>query len=301
MRILIAIPVFNEQKYVTKVLDEVRRYADNILVIDDGSTDETPLLLARQPVEVIRHARNRGYGQSMIDAFRWAQCSSYNYDWLITMDCDEQHEPASLPDFYKAIEQNDADVVSGSRYLGHHRCGDPPPTDRRAINAKITTLVNDRLSMRLTDTFCGFKAYRVNAVNKLKLDQQGYAFPLQFWVQAAAHQLRITEIPIRLIYNDPNRSFGGPLNDADNRLKHYTEVFENELAKFPGHFPQTVVPQSVSTPADNTPSHATEKPQLQSACCSKHDSCHSVSTDQTKQHKPVASTQATDLNPQRKA
>lgn len=236
MRNLIAIPVYNEQKYVTHVLDEVRRYAKDILVIDDGSTDETPLLLARQPVEVVRHAKNRGYGQSMIDAFRWAMCQCYCYDWLITMDCDEQHEPASLPDFFKAIEADDADVISGSRYMDSALASDAPPPDRRAINTTITQLLNDRLKLKLTDGFCGYKAYRVSALRKLALSETGYAFPLQFWVQAVAHNLRIKELPIRLIYNDPNRSFGGPLNDADRRLKHYVEVFERELRKFPDRF-----------------------------------------------------------------
>lgn len=233
MKPLIAIPVYNEQKYVTKVLDEVRRYANEILVIDDGSTDETPLLLARQPVEVIRHAHNRGYGQSMIDAFRWASCNCYCYDWLITMDCDEQHQPASLPDFYRAIEQNDADVISGSRYLDQRLPADMPPSDRRAINATMTHMINERLNLKITDSFCGFKAYRVSAIRKLSLDVTGYAFPLQFWVQAVAKGLSIREIPIRLIYNDPNRSFGGPLNDPAVRLAHYRDVFEREMAKFP--------------------------------------------------------------------
>ena len=126
MRTLLAIPVFNEQKYVGKVLSEVRRYVSDVLVIDDGSTDETPLLLARQPVEVIRHARNRGYGRSIIDALRFAQCQCCTYDWLITMDCDEQHEPASLPDFFRAILETGADVISGSRYM-------PPPPGRPVL------------------------------------------------------------------------------------------------------------------------------------------------------------------------
>ncbi|MCC7191755.1 MAG: glycosyltransferase family 2 protein [Phycisphaeraceae bacterium] len=244
MRTLLAIPVYNEQKHVTKVLDEVRRYARDILVIDDGSTDETPLLLAKQPVEVVRHARNRGYGQSMIAAFRWATCQCYCYDWLITMDCDEQHQPASLPDFHAAIQQaqndreNGADVISGSRYMTVESAVTVAPTDRRAINRKITAMVNDRLGLRLTDAFCGFKAYRVKALRRLTLDETGYAFPLQFWVQAVANGLRITELPIDLIYNDPNRSFGGSLDNPDHRLAHYTQVFERELAKFPDKFPQ---------------------------------------------------------------
>ena len=232
MRTLVAIPVYNEQGHVARVLEEVRRYAGDILVVDDGSTDATPQLLAQQPVEVVRHARNRGYGQSMIDAIRWAQC--YRYDWLITMDCDEQHEPESLPVFLDAIALDDADVVSGSRYLDRTHADDQPPRDRQAINADVTAMVNRRLGLEITDAFCGFKAYRVSALGKLDVDERGYAFPLQFWVQAAAHGLRVREVPIRLIYNNPDRSFGGPLDDADHRLAYYNRVFEAEAARFNG-------------------------------------------------------------------
>jgi len=174
----------------------------------------------------------------MVDAFHWARC--YGYDWLITMDCDEQHEPASLPDFYRAMRNPAVDVVSGSRYLRCDVANDLPPADRRAINATITQLVNTRLGLRLTDAFCGFKAYRVSAIRQLNLSEKGYAFPLQFWVQAAANSLRITEVPIRLIYNDPNRSFGGPLDIAQERLSHYLAVFDAEIAKFPDRFPEPV-------------------------------------------------------------
>ncbi len=114
-RILLAIPVYNEAKYIEPVLSEVGKYARDILVVDDGSTDDTPLLLAKHQVEVIRHAVNRGYGRSITDMLRWADFDGY--DWLITMDCDEQHEPAAIPEFIEAIETMDADVISGSRYL----------------------------------------------------------------------------------------------------------------------------------------------------------------------------------------
>ncbi|MEX0652521.1 MAG: glycosyltransferase family 2 protein [Phycisphaeraceae bacterium] len=230
MRTLVAIPVYNEEQYVTKVLKEVGRYAEHILVVDDGSTDQTPMLLAQEKVDVIRHAENRGYGRSIRDAFRFAQC--YDYDWLITMDCDEQHEPRSLPDFYQAIADDDADVLSGSRYLDADVCGDPPPADRRAINMQVTRMVNDTLGLDITDGFCGYKAYRVSKLKHLKLNEDGYAIPLQFWVQVAAHDLRVKEVPIRLIYNDPNRSFGGKLDDPEHRMAHYREVFDAELAKY---------------------------------------------------------------------
>lgn len=235
MRTLVAIPVYNEQRYVVPVMDRVLVHADNVLVIDDGSTDSTPCLLPHFPVEVIRHRRNHGYGRSMLDAFRWAAMD--DYDWVITIDCDEQHEPESIPAFLDAAESGEWDIVSGSRYLDTCACGDPPPEDRRRINLTITRDLNERFGLSITDAFCGFKAYRVDAVRKLTLDESGYAFPMQFWVQAVAHGLRITEVPVRLIYNDPSRTFGGPLNDNDIRLAHYREVLEQEIERCADRLP----------------------------------------------------------------
>jgi len=228
-RILVGIPVYNEARYVARVLQEVRRFADDILVIDDGSSDATPMLLAQQPVEVIRHAENRGYGRSMQDMLRWAAFDGF--DWLITMDCDEQHEPAAIPDFMRRIIAGTADIVSGSRYLAATALDDAPPGDRRRINRVITEELNERLDLRITDAFCGFKAYRVSACERLRLDVDGYEFPMQFWVQAAAHGLEIEELPVRLIYNDPDRSFGGPLDDPVSRIDHYHRTMHRELKR----------------------------------------------------------------------
>ena len=225
--ILLAIPVYNEEKHIASVLGEVTKRARDILVIDDGSTDDTPKLLAQQNVDVIRHANNRGYGHSIRDMIRWAKFDGY--EWLITMDCDEQHEPDAIPDFVEAIEQSDADVISGSRYLAPQSNDDIPPQDRRTINMQIIDELDKRLGLTLTDAFCGFKAYRVDACHDLHLDVEGYEFPMQFWVQAVAKGLKIMEIPVRLIYNDPSRSFGGPLDDPNNRLDSYLATMHLEL------------------------------------------------------------------------
>lgn len=235
-QILIAVPVYNEEQFVEPVLTRISEFADNILVIDDGSSDQTPMLLARQPVEVIRHAENRGYGRSLRDAFRWSMC--YDYDWLITMDCDEQHEPAAIPNFLDAIDRDDADVISGSRYLSNTPLDDAPPSDRREINATITQELNERLQLTLTDAFCGYKAYRVASLRQLSLDVNGYEFPMQFWVQAVARGLRIIEIPVRLIYNDPSRTFGGPLDNAESRLQHYRSTLHAEVRRFADDLPR---------------------------------------------------------------
>lgn len=228
MRLLIAIPVYNERGYVGRVLSKVLNFHPDILVMDDGSTDGTcDILACRKDLQIIRHPRNMGYGQSLIDAF--ALADAQRYDWVITMDCDEQHEPESIPDFIREIESDRWDLISGSRYMRTQQDNDLPPEDRRTINATVTQMVNDLFGMKLTDSFCGFKAHRVSAMRKLRLDEAGYAFPMQLWPRAAHAGLRVTEVPIRLIYNDPNRHFGGKLDDADFRLKHYMSVLQREL------------------------------------------------------------------------
>ena len=228
-RLLLAIPVFNEEQYVDRVLTRARRYVRNILVVDDGSTDRTPQLLSRHTgLHVITHPRNRGYGKSLADAFSFARRGCYQ--WLITMDCDEQHDPECIAQFIAEAAADGADIISGTRYPPGRVVDDSVPLDRRAINQKITALLNRRLGLNITDAFCGFKAYRVSALRDVHITVPGYAMPMQLWVQVAAAGLRIRELPVQLIYNDPTRHFGGVLDDPAVRLEHYLAVFETEMA-----------------------------------------------------------------------
>ncbi|MEQ8770165.1 MAG: glycosyltransferase family 2 protein [Phycisphaerales bacterium] len=234
MRVLVAIPVFNEAATVERVIRLVREHADDVLTIDDGSTDATPEILNQLKdelgIDLIRHEANAGYGRSIREAFRRA--SARGFDWVITMDCDEQHEPAAIPRFLDRCRADESDIISGSRYTAESdAAGIAPPEDRRAINRTITHEINRKLGLDLTDGFCGFKAHRVSAMDRLELTEDGYAFPMQLWAQAAALGLRVEELPVSLIYNDPNRSFGGDLDNAKIRLAHYREVLVREIAR----------------------------------------------------------------------
>jgi dolichol-phosphate mannosyltransferase len=227
-RTLTALPVYNEAAHVCRVLDEVTRHADDIVVVDDGSTDGTSqLLAARNDIRCIQHATNRGYGAALKTAFDYAV--EHRYDVLVTIDCDGQHEPQRISQLVAACR--DADIVSGSRYLWNADQARHAPAERRQINSQLTRELNERLGLTLTDAFCGFKAYRVAALAKLRVTECGYGMPLELWVQAVHHGLRIVELPVPLIYLEEERSFGGSLDDGRKRLEYYHRVFDTAMAE----------------------------------------------------------------------
>lgn len=236
-RILTALPVYNEERHLKDVLAEVKKYSQDILVVDDGSSDRTPeLMAAERRVFMVRHEHNQGYGAALKTAFQYALDGQY--DVLVTIDCDGQHEPRLIPELAAAIyktEECPNDIVSGSRYLTQFPGDSLPPADRRRINMQITELLKERFGLQLTDSFCGFKAYRVDSLANFRITELGYAMPLQLWVQAAALDMKIVEFPVPLIYLEEERSFGGALDQAEKRLAYYREVIDREVVSL--HLP----------------------------------------------------------------
>jgi glycosyltransferase involved in cell wall biosynthesis len=221
-----ALPVYNEEGYVDSVLGEVSKYAENILVVNDGSTDKTlERVRGWTSVNVVNHEVNRGYGAALKSAFQFA--IENKYDCIVTLDCDGQHQPKRIPRFVAASAS--ADIVSGSRYLKQYAGDSAPPSERLFINKQVTRDLNELLGLNLTDAFCGFKAYRVKALEKLNITDDGYAMPLELWVQAAMVGMSVIEVPVPLIYLDLNRTFGGSLDNGQQRLKYYRECIDRSV------------------------------------------------------------------------
>lgn len=228
-------PLYNEERTLAEVLREVRRHTDApVLVVNDGSTDRSAEILARareelSDIDVLTHPHNEGYGQSLIDGFRYA--AERGFDVVVTIDCDLQHEPRLIPRFLEAVRG--FDIVSGSRY--HPEAPgdqDPAPPDRQRINAEVTRIINTLTGYRLTDAWCGFKAYRVAGLRQMQLDERSYGMPLQVWLQAARLGLTVTEIPVPRIYKNPARRFWGGLDDPDTRLAYYLSIIDREVSRW---------------------------------------------------------------------
>jgi len=224
----VLMPVFNEEATIETVLDAVRAHFDGeIVVIDDGSTDETPRVLAgRSDVAVVRLDRNCGYGCALRIGFDVAR--ELCIDRIITMDCDGQHEPAHIPQFFEALTGG-TDIISGSRYLPGSGAAGVPPAHRREMNMRITAEINAATGWELTDAFCGFKAYRVETLASLRLSESGYAMPLELWAKAWRAGLSVSEIPVERIYCDRDRTFGADLDDPDKRYAYYMNVWNRAL------------------------------------------------------------------------
>lgn len=240
---LTAIPVFNEVGHVDQVLDAVKQHSPYILAVDDGSTDGTREKLARRSdarsageplapgIRVLNHVANRGYGGALASAFEYA--IAHEFEWLITIDCDGQHQPQLIGQFVETATQSDVDIVSGSRYLKKFAGDSDAPEQRREVNRRVTAALNRQLGFTLTDSFCGFKAYRVSSLQKLTITEFGYGMPLELWVQAACHGLKIVELAVPRVYTQETRSFGEALDDMQRRLDYYQRVINASLAALP--------------------------------------------------------------------
>lgn len=232
---LLAVPVFNEEQnlplFFPALFADLPEAIDEVLFINDGSSDRSPQLLeeVRRPrVDIVHHTTNLGYGQAMITAMTEAKQRGHSY--LITMDCDRQHRPEDIQHFIDA--DGDIDVVSGSRYLpSSRRCGNAPE-DRVEVNQRITQRLNRRFGFQLTDSFCGFKRYRMERIDPSVLRERGYAFPVEFWAYAAVEGLRIEELAVSRIYTTDSRSFGEDLDRTRKRYRYYLKVLHESIRRF---------------------------------------------------------------------
>jgi glycosyltransferase involved in cell wall biosynthesis len=234
---LIVIPVFNEENVIEKVAERTIQFSEkfaDILFVNDGSTDLTPQKLTSisnkfKEIYTIQKTKNEGYGASLISGLNFA--IEKEYDYCITMDCDDQHQPSDIPRFMSFDAS--IDLVSGSRYLPESGVqGIEPPKDRIEINRRITAKINIQYNLGITDSFCGFKRYRVNAFRNHNFTENGYASPLELWSYIFHFSLRVKELNVDRIYITDDRSFGDDLDRKRKRYQYYLKVWKKMHLKY---------------------------------------------------------------------
>lgn len=214
--ILLAIPAYNEARHLPRVLAGVLQVMDaqDILVVDDGSTDGTLAAIEHLGLTTLRHTQNEGKGVSLRQALRYAR--EKNYAWLLCMDGDGQHDPADVPLFLQLIAGDQADVLLGDRM---HRAGHMPlprQWSNRLSSLILSLLINN--GRRLTDTQCGFRALRVSSMQEAWFCERGFQFESEVLLVLGRRGCRIQQVPIHTRYAQEESSIN-PLADTLRFLK----------------------------------------------------------------------------------
>jgi glycosyltransferase involved in cell wall biosynthesis len=199
-RIIICIPAYNEEKTVGEIVSRAKKYATEVVVYDDGSTDNT-----RQSAEtagagtIIRDPVNRGYGVAIRALFQAAR--EKNADVLVTIDSDGQHNPDQIPELIEPILRGGFDLVIGSRFLTNHDSKKIPRY--RSIGIKTITKVAQYASYNgITDAQSGLRAYGKRALSSINLFEEGMAVSAEILLRAKEKNLLVTEIPAIISYGD---------------------------------------------------------------------------------------------------
>lgn len=196
MRGIVAIlPAFNEEVSIGSVVLRTRRYADRVIVVDDGSSDRTADVAELAGAEVIRHPENRGKGAALKTGFESLNGESV----VVTMDTDGQHDPSDLPKLVEPILNGEADMVNGSRYINGNK--KDTPFYRRMGQQVLDKATNLNSGLSITDSQSGFRAFAAFTKEAFRFNQSGLAIESEMLVDAANAGLRIKEVEIGVRYD----------------------------------------------------------------------------------------------------
>ncbi len=218
--IVACIPAYNEEKNIAAVIIETKKYVDQILVCDDGSSDLTYLIAEGLGATVIKHEINKGYGSSIKTLFENALKT--NASIILTIDADSQHDPNQIPNFIQAFEKQDIDILIGSRFLPGSDTNIPKWRENgiRIINKMANNALDN-----LSDTQSGFRAYKIDSLRRLRLSDEGMGISTEILLKANEENMKIAEIPITVKYFDDSSTHHPIMHGISvflGTLKHIT-------------------------------------------------------------------------------
>lgn len=235
---LAIIPCLNGGDLIGATIARTRAEGLPVLVVDDGSTDNTAEVAGAEATYLVRHERNHGKGRALRTGFQWSR--EHGFTAAVTLDADGQHDPASIRGLVETFERTGAAMVIGARFQkGPREPG--TPWVRHVSNRVSSTLIRAVLGARVDDIQCGFRVYRLGAIESLRARHDGFAFETEIVALAVKRGLTIANHAIRCYYPDgTKRSHYRPLADSWEiakvvcRARFGRNAWENADAQDPG-------------------------------------------------------------------
>ena len=216
MKITVGLPAYNEEKNIAKIIVQLKKVADQIIVCDDGSTDSTSIIAESLGAIIIKHPKNLGYGSAIRSIF--LKSREINSEVLVTIDSDGQHKIEDIEKVVKPVIDGRADVSIGSRFLDKH---DNAPKYRKLGINIITKVTNSSLSEKITDAQSGFRAYNNKVLQALTPSDSGMGISTEILIKSSNLGFKIAEVPTEIQYEGDTSS--------QNPISHGTGVLLSTL------------------------------------------------------------------------
>lgn len=208
MKAYILIPSYNEEQTIGGIIREIKERGHDIVVVDDGSTDDTGKVAAQNGATVIRHAENLGKGASLKYGFDYL-LGLKAFDAVIIMDGDGQHSPADIQKFISHAREHSVDIIVGNRM----RRTKNMPFIRMVTNRLMSLFLSIMCKQNIPDTQCGFKLIKRRVLEAITLESKNYDFDSEVLILASKKHFKISSVPIDTIYKG-ELSYINPLKDT---------------------------------------------------------------------------------------
>ena len=196
-RVVVVIPAFNEERFIGSVVIKVKRYSVTVIVVDDGSTDDTAAIAASAGAIVVRQPKNMGKGEALNAGFRKA--FELKPEAIVMIDADGQHLPEELQAIVRPILNGEADVVVGSRYKKKYNV----PIARIFGHIFFNLLTSSMSGVFVSDSQSGYRAFSPRALENTSFHSKGFSVESEMQFLAHEKHLRVLEVPITIQYTDP--------------------------------------------------------------------------------------------------
>ena len=216
----VLIPAYNAGSTISELIEKTSKFVDksNILVIDDGSEDQTFEIAQKAGVMVLKHETNKGKGEALKTGFKYAQ--KKNYEALFTIDADLQHDPSSIRDFLQKANQNFSGIIIGTREIDLKKM----PLARWLTNNLTSAILSILSGQRIRDSQSGYRLISTCVLKRIKLKAKKYDLESEILVKAGRSGFKIDSVPIPTIYQG-SKSFINPFVDTGRFIKLMWRTF----------------------------------------------------------------------------